>query len=414
MLASPQTSAPDAMRQAAAAADAALKAHMAHDQRLAGMGSTFVAILFRQSSAVIAHAGDSRCYRLHRGRMVFRTQDHSLVGELVRKRALTEEQARTSPQSNLITRGLGSVSNAQPDVDIVPYCRADRFVLCTDGVWGIMEHRLLLSQLRRLKDLATDVPRMADEIDRIGFGQGGHHDNHTFVVIDVETNSTLKDRLAVRLMEPRVLMAAAAMAGVLTIGGGGIAWQCRSSQPSALGGAGGGQPSASSALPRPSQLFTPQDSGVWADSGRIAPPIDTTRSASKPDSVTRQSAKPLSGVHQHETQLLDKIKRNVKQLQDLRCEKQEEAVKRTDKLVDNILSQLMNLRNECDSLKDKSLLGRREVEHAYLYAERYREHLKKVHFVGGYYVVIKKGRSAADSLRKQLEHIATSRKPQSH
>lgn len=242
MHATSQMSIQEALCQAAAAADAALKAYIAHDQRLAGMGSTFVAILIRQSSAIIAHAGDSRCYRLHRGRMVFRTRDHSLVGELVRKRALTEEQARTSPQSNLITRGLGSVSNTQPDVDIVPYCRGDRFVLCTDGVWGIMEQSLLVSRFRNMQELSTDVPRMADEIDRIGFGQGGHHDNHTFVVIDMEANSTLKDSLSLRLLQPRILMIASALALLLFIGVGSIAWLCSPSKSSTFVGGGGYTP----------------------------------------------------------------------------------------------------------------------------------------------------------------------------
>lgn len=412
MHATPQMSISEALCQAAAAADSALKAYIARDQRLAGMGSTFVAILIRQSSAIIAHAGDSRCYRLHRGRMVFRTHDHSLVGELVRKRSLTEEQARTSPQSNLITRGLGSVSNTQPDVDIVPYCQGDRFVLCTDGVWGIMEQSQLLSRFREMKNLSTDVLRMADEIDRIGFGQGGHHDNHTFVVIDMEANSTLKDSLSLRLLQPRMLMIASALALLLFIGVGSIAWLCSPSKSSTFVGGGGYTP-ISVEPSHQSQLFTPQDPAMPVDSGNASSTTDTLHSASKPDSARRHTDPSLpANYRQHDAQLLEKIRHKVNQLHDIRSKKKEDAVKRSEELVEDILSQLNDLRNECDLLNNDSISS--EAQNALRLAESYKSSLKKVRLVNGFYVIIEKGKNAAERLQQKLDKIAELRKSQSH
>lgn len=412
MHATPQMSISEALCQAAAAADSALKAYIARDQRLAGMGSTFVAILIRQSSAIIAHAGDSRCYRLHRGRMVFRTRDHSLVGELVRKRALTEEQARTSPQSNLITRGLGSVSNTQPDVDIVPYCRGDRFVLCTDGVWGIMEQSLLVSRFRNMQDLSTDVPRMADEIDRIGFGQGGHHDNHTFVVIDMEANSTLKDSLSLRLLQPRMLMIASALALLLFIGVGSIAWLCSPSKSSTFVGGGGYTPTPVEPS-RQSQLFTPQDPAMPVDSGNASSTTDTLHSASKPDTARQRPAPSLPDNHrQHDAQLLEEIRHKVNQLHDIRYKKEKDATKRSEQLVDEILSQLNDLRNECELLKNDSIST--EAQNAHKLAKSHEKHLKAVRLVNGFYVIIEKGRSVAERLQRKLDKIAELRKSQSH
>ncbi len=412
MHATSQMSIQEALCQAAAAADAALKAYIAHDQRLAGMGSTFVAILIRQSSAIIAHAGDSRCYRLHRGRMVFRTRDHSLVGELVRKRALTEEQARTSPQSNLITRGLGSVSNTQPDVDIVPYCRGDRFVLCTDGVWGIMEQSLLVSRFRNMQDLSTDVPRMADEIDRIGFGQGGHHDNHTFVVIDMEANSTLKDSLSLRLLQPRILMIASALALLLFIGVGSIAWLCSPSKSSTFVGRGGYTPTPVEPS-RQSQLFTPQDPAMPVDSGNASSTTDTLHSASKPDTARQRPVPSLPDNHrQHDAQLLEEIRHKVNQLHDIRYKKEKDATKRSEQLVDEILSQLNDLRNECELLKNDSIST--EAQNAHKLAKSHEKHLKAVRLVNGFYVIIEKGRSVAERLQRKLDKIAELRKSQSH
>lgn len=412
MHATSQMSIQEALCQAAAAADAALKAYIAHDQRLAGMGSTFVAILIRQSSAIIAHAGDSRCYRLHRGRMVFRTRDHSLVGELVRKRALTEEQARTSPQSNLITRGLGSVSNTQPDVDIVPYCRGDRFVLCTDGVWGIMEQSLLVSRFRNMQDLSTDVPRMADEIDRIGFGQGGHHDNHTFVVIDMEANSTMKDSFRIRLLHPRMLMIVSALALLLFIGVGSIAWLCSPSKSSTFVGGGGYTPT-SVEHSRQSQLFTPQDPAMPVDSGNASSTTDTLHSASKPDTARQRPAPSLPDNHRlHDAQLLEEIRHKVNQLHDIRYKKEKDATKRSEQLVDEILSQLNDLRNECELLKNDSIST--EAQNAHKLAKSHEKHLKAVRLVNGFYVIIEKGRSVAERLQRKLDKIAELRKSQSH
>lgn len=412
MHATSQMSIQEALCQAAATADAALKAYIAHDQRLAGMGSTFVAILIRQSSAIIAHAGDSRCYRLHRGRMVFRTRDHSLVGELVRKRALTEEQARTSPQSNLITRGLGSVSNTQPDVDIVPYCRGDRFVLCTDGVWGIMEQSLLVSRFRNMQDLSTDVPRMADEIDRIGFGQGGHHDNHTFVVIDMEANSTMKDSFRIRLLHPRMLMIVSALALLLFIGVGSIAWLCSPSKSSTFVGGGGYTPTSVEPS-RQSQLFTPQDPAMPVDSGNASSTTDTLHSASKPDTARQRPAPSLPDNHRlHDAQLLEEIRHKVNQLHDIRYKKEKDATKRSEQLVDEILSQLNDLRNECELLKNDSIST--EAQNAHKLAKSHEKHLKAVRLVNGFYVIIEKGRSVAERLQRKLDKIAELRKSQSH
>ena len=109
-----------ALKMAVSRANDALEEKMMQVPELRGMGSTLVGILINRQSALIAHLGDSRCYQLRGKKVKFRTQDHSLVGELVRSKAITEEQARVSPQSNVITRGLGNTSNHVADIDEVP------------------------------------------------------------------------------------------------------------------------------------------------------------------------------------------------------------------------------------------------------------------------------------------------------
>lgn len=193
---SPQTSRFDALKMAVSKANDALYQKMDETPSLQGMGSTMVAILINAYSVVVAHLGDSRCYRISHGRVFFRTDDHSLVGELVRNKAMTEEQARVSPQSNVITRGLGNTNNHVAEIVEIPYRKGDRFVLCTDGVWGIMPHDQIVNRLTSQQDLISLVRNLSAEIDQRGFAAGGNHDNHTLAIIEMGSDSVLKDKMS--------------------------------------------------------------------------------------------------------------------------------------------------------------------------------------------------------------------------
>lgn len=191
----PYTPRVDCVKMATNKAEEALVEAMRRDNSLTGMGSTMVAILLNEESAIIAHLGDSRCYQMRGERNIFRTRDHSLVSELVQSKALTEEQARVSPQSNVITRALGSTENHIPDIEERAFVKGDRFILCSDGVWGSMPHKNLIQRFAAHQDATTIAEKLFSEIDRIGHANGGHHDNHTLAIIEVGTNSTLKDKM---------------------------------------------------------------------------------------------------------------------------------------------------------------------------------------------------------------------------
>lgn len=188
-----QTPRDHALKMAAARAHQALEVKMAENPALNGMGSTFVAVLINSQSAVIAHAGDSRCYRIHGKKCLFRSQDHSLVAELVRKKVMTEEEARHSPQANVITRGLGSTNNHIPEIEEIPYKKGDRFILCTDGVWGVFEHHELLRLFAQPVEQQKLLSDLSVQIDKIGFSKGGGHDNHTIAMFELENNSQLEE-----------------------------------------------------------------------------------------------------------------------------------------------------------------------------------------------------------------------------
>lgn len=204
-----------AMQMAAGRAHAALLRLVEENPSLMGFGSTFVSILINGDSALIAHAGDSRCYVMRGKHMLFRTQDHSLVAELVRRKALTEEQARVSPQSNVISRGMGCLSNNVPDITEIPYKKGDRFILCTDGVWGCMPHNKLLRRFAALHAVRMHINQFVSEIDSIGNSTGGHHDNHTVAVVEMERTSTIAARKSRHMMFLSLSVAVIIMAVLL-------------------------------------------------------------------------------------------------------------------------------------------------------------------------------------------------------
>ncbi len=208
-----------ALKMAVSNAHDAIECKMEEVPALNGMGSTVVALLISEHSAFVAHAGDSRCYQIRGTHSVFQTHDHSLVAELVRKKVLTEEEARHSPQSNVISRGLGSLKNHVAEIAELPYKKGDRFILCTDGVWGIMPHKELLKRFTSNTDCKVLVHDLSYEIDRIGNQMGGQHDNHTICVVEMEQDSLLKtkwDHIVKYLIGVFVIMILAGLVWILS------------------------------------------------------------------------------------------------------------------------------------------------------------------------------------------------------
>lgn len=166
--------------------------------KLRGMGTTCTALLINQQSAVIAHAGDSRVYQLRRHRKVFRTFDHSMVFGLVEKKIITEEQARLSDNSNIITRALGLKPDVEIDTTERPFKKNDRFMLCSDGIHGTMPEPELIKRITENKELNQIVDGLANYVDQMGRNHGGGHDNLTIVMVKTKTKSKLKEKCSLK------------------------------------------------------------------------------------------------------------------------------------------------------------------------------------------------------------------------
>ena len=134
-----------------------------------------------------AHAGDSRLYHFHAGKLVRRTIDHSYVQLLVKRGEITEEQANTHPQSNILMACLGTENDPPVDVHFIPKLRSgDCLLVCSDGVW----HYYTDAELGEI--LAKLSAREATEflIDKARGRAMGGGDNLSLVVVKLEPLGT--------------------------------------------------------------------------------------------------------------------------------------------------------------------------------------------------------------------------------
>ncbi|MCL5047094.1 MAG: Stp1/IreP family PP2C-type Ser/Thr phosphatase [Actinobacteria bacterium] len=142
-----------------------------------GMGTTMTAALVGGGKLSLGHVGDSRAYLIRGGAIQQLTEDHSLVGELVRNGSLTESEAMIHPQRNILTNALGAGDDLQIDVISFDIQEGDILVLSTDGLTNLVR----ASEILEVVTLATEPEKVADELTGLANQRGGH-DNITVVV----------------------------------------------------------------------------------------------------------------------------------------------------------------------------------------------------------------------------------------
>lgn len=140
----------------------------AAEASLAGLGSTLVAVVFHEGQALVAHVGDSRCYRVRDGRIERLTSDHTWVARQIEAGALTPEEARLHPQRNVLTRTLGDGEAPGVDVRAEQVEHGDLFLLCTDGLTNALTDSEIVQIARRFprcRDLAEALAATASDRD---------------------------------------------------------------------------------------------------------------------------------------------------------------------------------------------------------------------------------------------------------
>lgn len=124
--------------------DAILSASLDNED-LDGMGTTIVAALADRNKIVVANVGDSRAYHIRNGTMTQITQDHSLLAEQLRSSMVLKQQQSIVAGRNVLTRSVGRHPDVEVDVFKQPWRRGDRILLCSDGLWGFVPEREILT-----------------------------------------------------------------------------------------------------------------------------------------------------------------------------------------------------------------------------------------------------------------------------
>lgn len=150
------------------------------DASLSGMGTTLTLLWAASKEVYIAQVGDSRAYLLRDGDFQQITQDHSLVQELVNQGVLTPELAAHHPMRNVITRAVGTDEGVEVDLFTKERKLGDIWLLCTDGLSGMVPDEDIARILR------TKAPEAAaDALLQTALDNGGR-DNVTFVILKDE------------------------------------------------------------------------------------------------------------------------------------------------------------------------------------------------------------------------------------
>ena len=182
-----------ALRAAARAANTAVFA-ASLDQERRGMGTTLTALALAGEEAVVAHVGDSRAYLVRDGQCSQLTSDHSRVGEMLRMRLITAEQAANHPARSMLTRSLGAEPAVQVDLVRSRIAAGDAFVLCSDGLWDLVSRNEIASAL------AEPTAEQSAQVLVDAALQRGAPDNVTAIVVHL---SGEYDPSAVSTARPR-------------------------------------------------------------------------------------------------------------------------------------------------------------------------------------------------------------------
>ncbi|MFC7326132.1 Stp1/IreP family PP2C-type Ser/Thr phosphatase [Marinactinospora rubrisoli] len=173
------------LEQAVEQANGRLAQRVKEEPRLENMGTTLTAMLWSGARMALIHIGDSRAYLLREGEFSQITHDHTLVQTLVDEGKITEDEVATHPQRSLLLRALDGRSQVDPDVSVREAQVGDRYLLCSDGLSGVVSPDTIRETLAGEANVDAAARRLIDLANR-----GGGPDNITAVVADVIDTAT--------------------------------------------------------------------------------------------------------------------------------------------------------------------------------------------------------------------------------
>jgi serine/threonine protein phosphatase PrpC len=175
----------NALADAVGRANVRLRELIIADPATEGMGTTLTAILWADGHAALGHIGDSRAYLLRNGQFYQITHDHTLVQSLVDEGKITEDDIATHPHRSLLLRALDGRTIAEPDLSVHETVAGDRYLLCSDGLSGVVTEQTLHHTLSTVWDPDKAALRLIELAIK-----GGGPDNITCIVADVVDTET--------------------------------------------------------------------------------------------------------------------------------------------------------------------------------------------------------------------------------
>ncbi len=150
----------------------------ARESRFKGMGTTIVTAFFTQGGAYLGHVGDSRGYRIREGRIEQITDDHSLLNDYIKANKLTPEEIENFPHKNVIVRALGMKDTVQVDVNRLDPASGDYYLLCSDGLSGMITDQQIL-------DITLEAPGLDKACENLinAANEAGGTDNATVALV---------------------------------------------------------------------------------------------------------------------------------------------------------------------------------------------------------------------------------------
>jgi serine/threonine protein phosphatase PrpC len=147
-------------------------------ERLTGMGTTVTVAQVIPGELLVAHVGDSRAYRLRAGMLERLTRDHAVAAELEAAGQISPAEALVHPQRHMLTRAVGPWSTVRVDLLGLPWHPADRLLLCTDGLFGVVSDQDMTAILTRYRGAAAVEALIQAAL------AGGGQDDVTVVLVE--------------------------------------------------------------------------------------------------------------------------------------------------------------------------------------------------------------------------------------
>ena len=170
---------PEAMiRKAIATVNNRLLETAKQDERLYGMGTTLVVATVVDRTLYFANVGDSRLYLLN-DEIKQLSKDHSLVQEMVRLGGINQEEAKSHPDKNIITRAIGAKEKIEIDFFEYRLKKGDMLLMCTDGLSNMVEDKEIFQIVKSSRDVVETVERLVKKAN-----DNGGNDNIGIVVAE--------------------------------------------------------------------------------------------------------------------------------------------------------------------------------------------------------------------------------------